>query len=108
MTPPPDMLPLQEDEILVPVGAGVMTIDGVEVSWGEPGVLGFGQHQKYLLLLCVDPVTRIATINLGSAGVFTVRGDDTFTPFNGDKRRVYDELRASSIVGLKDRLKHVQ
>lgn len=109
MTPPPEMLPLQEDEILVPVDGGNATIDGVEVSSGElgqPGERAFDEHQKYLLLLLVDPVSKIGTTDLGSAGVFTVSDDDTFTPFDGDKRRVYDELKTSSVGELKERLKH--
>jgi hypothetical protein len=106
---PPEMLPLQADEILVPVGGGVMTVDGVEVSSGEPGepgVRAFDENQKYLLLLCVDPVAKIGTADLGSAGVFFVRDDDTFVPFNVGKHYVYDALKINSISEIKETLKH--
>jgi hypothetical protein len=104
MTPPPDMLPLQQDEVLVSADGGVVMIDGVEVSSGEPGEPVFDRNKKYLLFLCVDPVTKVATIDLGAAGVFSVGENDTFTPFNKNQHHVYDALGANSISVVKRNL----
>ncbi|HEX8069422.1 MAG TPA: hypothetical protein VF546_05695 [Pyrinomonadaceae bacterium] len=109
MLPPPELLPLQPAEILVPVGGGTMTVDGIEVSSGEPGepgLVAFDEKQQYLLFLCVDPAAKIGTADLGSAGVFLMRADDTLGAFNVDKHRVYDALQANSISELKRNLKH--
>ena len=108
MMPPPEMLPLQEDELLVSVSGGTVVIDGVEVSSGEPEeprLSAFDENQKYLLFLCVDRTTKIATANLGVSGVLAVREDNTFVPFNGKERHVYDELKTNSIPDLQNSLK---
>jgi hypothetical protein len=109
MKPPPEMMPLQADEILVPVGGGTMMIDGVEVSSGEPGepgVRAFDENQKYLFFLCVDPATKVGTVDFGAAGVFIMRDDDIFEPFNNDRRYVYDALKTNSVNEVKEILRH--
>lgn len=103
--PPPEMLPIQEDEILIPVSGGTVTVDGVDVSWGEPGQPGvrvFDVSQKYLLFLRLDQASKIATIDLGSTGVFVVGDDDTFTPFNDKNRHIYNALRTNSVAGVRE------
>jgi hypothetical protein len=108
MLPPPDLLPVQPNEILVLVGGGTMMLYGIEVSSGEPGEPGlraFNEKQKYLLFLCVDPAAKIGTADLGSAGVFLVRADDMVAPFNDDKRQIYETFQANSIHEIRETLK---
>lgn len=104
MTPPLEMLPLQRDEVLVSADGGVVMIDGIEVSSRELGEPVFDINKQYLLFLCLDPATKIATVNLGAAGVFSVDGADIIAPFNKNKRYVYDALGSNSISVVKRKL----
>jgi hypothetical protein len=106
---PPELLPLQADEILVAESGGTVTVDGVEVSWGEPGQPGlraYDERQKYLLFLLVDPASKIGTTDLGSTGVLVVSDDGTFTPFDDKRVHAYNAFRTHSINGVKEDLKH--
>ena len=70
--PPPDMLPVNSDEILVPKAGGSVTIDGVEITSDEHSFPQFSKSQTYLLFFGLDESRRLAMITLGPQGVFVI------------------------------------
>lgn len=78
---PSEMLPLKDDEILIPRPSGSVVIDGVKVTSVESGFPPFLQSKKYLLFIQFDSSSSIGMLRLGSYGVFTV--DE-----NGDIRHI--------------------
>lgn len=75
--PPPDLLPLGNDEILVPRSGGQVLIDGVLVTLQEANFPAFQKSKKYLLFLLVDRERRVGIPGLGPSGVILVKDDAT-------------------------------
>ena len=76
-TIPSDFPPIAEDEFVVPRLDGAVTIDGVEIVQHELAVAEFRRSQKYLLLLSLDPATKIGELALGPQSVLPIKGDGT-------------------------------
>ncbi len=76
-TIPTDLLPIAENEFIIPREGGSVTIDGVEIVQHELAVIEFQRSQKYLLLLSLDPATKIAELALGPQSVLPIKGDGT-------------------------------
>ena len=75
-TPPDELLPVAENEFLVHRSGGIVTLDGVKVVAGsEHGESSFHKSQKYLLVLSLDPNTRIAQMAFGPQGILPLRAD---------------------------------
>jgi hypothetical protein len=74
---PSDFPPIAEGEFVVPRLDGVITIDGVEIVQYELAVEEFRRSQKYLMLLSLDPVTKIAELALGPQSVLPIKEDGT-------------------------------
>jgi hypothetical protein len=70
--PPPDMLPVKSDEILVPKAGGSVTIDGVEITSEELDFPQFSKSQTYLLFFGLDESRRLAMMTMGPQGVFVI------------------------------------
>ena len=77
LTPPQELLPVGDDEFLVHRAGGTVTVEGVEITAPEEGVTTFRKSQKYLLVLSLNPDTRIAQIALGGQSVLPIQPDDT-------------------------------
>jgi len=79
--PPPDILPLNQDEILVFRSGGTATIDGVEVTSVQPWLPKFNDNKTYMLFLTFDPNNQqIARLIVGPRGVFELDDNGKITP----------------------------
>jgi hypothetical protein len=75
----PDRLrQLKDDEFLVPLAGGAAIVDGVEVVQTDQTMPPFKKSQKYLLLLSLNPATRIAELALGPQSMLPVNADHSF------------------------------
>jgi hypothetical protein len=75
----PDQLrQLRDDEFLIPAAGGAAILDGVEVTQSDATIPRFKKSQKYLLLLSLNPATRIAELALGPQSILPVNADHTF------------------------------
>ena len=74
---PEEWLPVGENEFLMHSHGGTVTIDGVEVTQYEASIPPFREGQRYLLVLSLDPSTRIGTMALGLYGYSPVNSDNT-------------------------------
>jgi hypothetical protein len=74
---PQELMPLKNDEFLVPVPGGTVTIDGVKVTKRDQNFRPFDQNKRYLLLVSFDPATKVAELVLGSQAVLTVNSDNS-------------------------------
>jgi hypothetical protein len=100
----PDRLrQLRDDEFLIPAEGGVAILDGVEVTQHDATIPRFKKSQKYLLLLSLNPATRIAEIALGPQSILPVNADHSFD------KRMNPHLLQQTIVkfhnGSMDQLK---
>ncbi len=92
--PPADMLPIGEDELLIPVRGGTMFINGVIVSHQASSDLNFAPGQTYLLFLNLDAESRVAhTPWLDIVGIFAVNEDGTFQPTTSRYYELQEQLR---------------
>lgn len=100
----PDRLrQLRDDEFLIAAQGGVAILDGVEVTQHDGSIPRFKKSQKYLLLLSLNPATRIAELALGSQSILPVNADHSFD------KRLNPHLLQQTIVkfhnGSMDQLK---
>ncbi|MDQ3918232.1 MAG: hypothetical protein M3348_07125 [Acidobacteriota bacterium] len=72
---PTELLPVAADEVLVPAEGGTVVIDGVEVTQHEESVARFRRNRKYLLLLSVEPATRVGELAFGPQSVLPLSAD---------------------------------
>lgn len=66
---------LKDDEFLVPGAGGALTMDGVEVIQNDETIPRFKKNRKYLLLLSLNPATRVAELALGPQSILPVKND---------------------------------
>ena len=74
---PRELLPVKNDQFLVPIPGGAITLDDVEVTQRDQNFPPFDQSKRYLLLVSFDPSTRVAELALGSQSVLIVNGDNS-------------------------------
>lgn len=75
----PDRLsPLKDNEFLIPLAGGAAIVDGVEVFQNDQTMPHFKKSQKYLLLLSLNPATRIAELALGPQSMLPLNADHSF------------------------------
>jgi hypothetical protein len=80
-TPPSDILPVNQDEILVFRTGGTTTIEGVEVTSVQPGLPKFDDNKTYMLFLTFDPNNQqVARVEVGPRGVFELDDNGKITP----------------------------
>jgi hypothetical protein len=72
---PAQLQQLKDDEFLVPGAGGALTVDGVEVIQNDETIPRFKKNRKYLLLLSLNPATRIAELALGPQSILPVQND---------------------------------
>lgn len=74
---PEEWLPARDNEILMHSHGGTVTIDGVEVKMNDSSVPPFQQGRRYVLVLSLDPSTRVGEMALGLYGFLPINLDDT-------------------------------
>lgn len=107
---PPEMLPLNAEEILVPTSGGVLSIDGIEL---ETRQRDFGDHfslsNRYLIFLAFDPANSTGKLSLGSRGVFLITPSDQISPLVKDKSPLNQDLElrlGNSLNRIRDHLRN--
>lgn len=106
-TIPAELLPLENDEILVSKLGGVIEIDGLDIEMKEVGFPEFEVSRKYLLFLALDPTTRSGYVDVGPSGVLTVNADGTMESINKERRYFQTQIESRfgrSISKLKENL----
>ena len=73
--PPPDLLPLNANEILVPRSGGDLLVNGVTIISSDPQFSSFMPSQSYLLFLELNSNSGVGSIKVGPIGAFSIQGD---------------------------------
>lgn len=108
INPPEDMLPLKENEILIPKAGGTVDIDGVRVTKEENDFPQFSTSHTYLLFLDLDASKKIGKFSMGPNGVFEIASNEEIRSVNENRRRLKDEIKnlyGNSLTQLKKKLK---
>lgn len=79
-TIPEELLPIKDNEIVVPKDGGTVKVEGIEIIQNEEGFPAFQHSQKYLLLLSFNSTTKIGELALGPQSVLPINADDTLDP----------------------------
>jgi hypothetical protein len=109
--PPPELIPIEEDEFIAPMAGGTMEIDGIKVINKSQDFPDFSIGQKYLLFLTFDSGRSVGTFQLGPKGVFSIKDDDTLEPVNSlahPLRRDLEVNNGKSLGRLKESIKKRQ
>lgn len=77
---PDELRQLKDDEFILPSAGGSAIVDGVEVIQNDQTMPRLKKSQKYLLLLSLDPATRIAKFALGPHSMLPVNADHSLDP----------------------------
>lgn len=104
--PPVELLPLNDDEILVPRIGGTLSVDGVKVTRREHVFPEFKKSKNYLIFVLLDNAIKVGLPDLGPAGVLTINDDDSLMPINSVTLPLEKELKArygKSLPEIKER-----
>lgn len=103
--PPSELLPLGDDEILVPKSGGTLIVDGVEMVAIEADLPEYKKGQKYLLFLETDATGRVGVLSTGPVGVMKIKSDgDSVEAIGGEKFILQEEIEkraGDSVSGLR-------
>lgn len=77
---PDELRRLRDDEFLIPSAGGAAIVDSVEVIQNDETMPRLRKSHKYLLLLSLNPATRIAEFALGPHSMLPVNADHSFNP----------------------------
>jgi hypothetical protein len=99
----PELLPVGEDEFLLQRVGGTVNIDGVEVTSAEPNVPAFQKSQRYLLVLSLDPTSRVAQLALGPQSILPIKADNSLDEKNREHilQRTLQAHHKNSVEQLK-------
>ena len=92
--PPADLLPLNDEEILISRIGGALLVDGVNITRSEQAFPAFKKFDNYLLFVLLDNTTKVGLPDLGPAGVFTITGDNSLAPVNDQIPSLEKELKS--------------
>lgn len=107
-SPPEEVLPLAEDEILVLRSGGTVDVEGVKVTAIEPGFPAFKNSQKYLLFLSLDPTRKIGSVRAGATGAMKINVDNTLGALDKEPLLLQKQIEArhgKSVDKLKSEIK---
>ncbi len=104
---PPQLQPVQGNEIIVTRNTGSVVSDGVRVITSDLKFPDFKMNQPYLILLSLDLGTRVGLIELGPEGVSAIESDGRITPISDKSNKLNKELetRYGNIDQIKTQLK---
>lgn len=104
---PPELQPVQENEILVVQYTGTVVSDGVKVTSTDLTFPDFKLNQQYFLLLSLDLQTRVGLIELGPAGVSSIDSNGELSPVYAKSPKLSQALteRYGKIDKIKQNLK---
>ncbi|HEX7999211.1 MAG TPA: hypothetical protein VF528_12545 [Pyrinomonadaceae bacterium] len=111
VNPPNELIPVKEDEFIVPMPGGTMILDGVKVINKSKDFPEFSLGQKYLLFITLDFGRSVGMLQLGPAGVFRINSDDNIESINEwlhPLRKSLEVEHGKSLRRLKDTLKNRQ
>lgn len=89
---PSEITPNKENEILLVRNVGTVVEDGVRVNSVERAFPDFQLNKQYLLFISIDLQTRIASIELGPAGVSIIEPEGQISSVSS-ATRLNSELR---------------
>jgi hypothetical protein len=70
-SPPPEFLPIHQDEVAVPMTGGTVIVDGVEITESSSEAYKFDSQSRYLLLFSGSiSARRSAYIAAGRSGIY--------------------------------------
>ncbi|HKV36063.1 MAG TPA: hypothetical protein VJP89_17115 [Pyrinomonadaceae bacterium] len=104
---PPEVLPVNENEVLIVRYAGKLEVDGVNVRSEDLTFPDYQLNQKYLLFLTLDLNSRIASVELGPQGVSLISTDGELHSIAPNSQKLSQSLkdRYGKVSTLKDALK---
>lgn len=104
---PPEVLPVNEDELIVKRGGGSLEVDGVRVYVQDASFPDYQIGQKYFLFLIVDLNSRTASVELGPQGVSLINSNGKLDPVGPPNTKLNASLqkRFARIDDLRDALK---
>ena len=106
LTVPEELSPIKDDEFVIHREGGRVTIDGVEVTGSEENIPELKKSRKYLLLLSLNPSTRVAQLVLGPQSILPVKSNDILDPQSGHiLGYVLETFHGNSLSKLKVNLK---
>jgi hypothetical protein len=106
-SPPPELLPLANDEILIWKTGGSVELDGMEIEMEDVGFPPFENSKKYLLILAFDPAKQAGTVEVGPSGALLVKSDDTVEPLAKNRtyfKREIENRYGASVSKLREKL----
>jgi hypothetical protein len=89
---PPDVLPVNLDELMVPLEGGTIVVDGVEVTQRDQSLPRIDKSKRYLLLVSFDPTSRIAELALGGQSILPVNSDNSLNS-DSDKHLLQQTIK---------------
>ena len=107
-SPPAELYPLANDEILIWKTGGSVELDGMEIEMEDLGFPPFENSKKYLLILAFDPAKQAGTVEVGPSGALLVKSDDTVEPLAKNRsyfKREIENRYGSSVSKLREKLK---
>jgi len=75
-----DLLPVKEDEVLIPQPGGTLVIDGITLIQESDHTVSFLPSQEYLLFLSKRFSGRANVIEMGPFGMFLIMSGDVLVP----------------------------
>src|SRR5258705_8175875 len=90
-TPPTDLLPLQSNEILIPLPGGSAMIDNIVVETNIEDFAGLVPGERYLLFLNLN-TNQQGIVPIGPQGILHINYDNTFAPVMMLAQGEYDPL----------------
>jgi hypothetical protein len=81
-TAPPDMLPLQANEMLVAKAGGSLTYNGVLLTAQNPEFPDFLPSETYMFVMQLDTASQVGVLSVGPSGAYSVDANSIMHPTN--------------------------
>lgn len=104
---PAELLPINDDEVLVPKNGGTIVSDDIKVTANDSFYPPLKLNQQYFLFLSLDRHTRIASIELGPKGVLAVGNDGDLEGINPLNSQLAKDLKSryGKVGNIREQLK---
>jgi hypothetical protein len=101
------LLPIQQDEILVPQSGGILSIDGVTLIQETDRFPFLSMNRKYLIFVTDDHSNKVRLLEIGPYGVFKITSDGRLDPLVDTPSSLSRDIKQyhnSSLTSLKTNL----